>query len=172
MDTRNTIKKKKGFTLFEVVLAVVIIGGSGVVMTRGIADNSRMTQDREQRMIAERLIRNEVEQLRANDPLTSPESIDRYYDIYGNVTEPPIGCDHQACPEPAYTIRIRRTFQCIGGTIVIDKSQSEFPGSCTTQNPVADFRISATLDRRSGASQETTIERVITVGSTSRYSTW
>ena len=150
-----------GFTFFEVVLALALLGISLLLLVEQSADNTRADADRAARLVAYRTVRNEVHRLRAADPFADPAT-GRFPFVYltdrtGN---------RIAAEEPgAQTVTVSRRISCVGGYADLDNATGMAPRhSCgVSAMPLAEFTIRVDFPSRYTDSGTDAIEQIITV---------
>ena len=152
---------REGFTLFEVILALALLGISLLLLVEQSADNTRADADRAARLVAHRTLRNEVHRLRAADPFADPASgaFPAAYltDRAGN---------RIAATRPgAQTVTVERRVICEGGAAERDNATAppERHGCGVARMPLAEFTIRVVFPSRYTETGTGSVEQTITV---------
>jgi len=152
---------RAGFTFFEVVLALALLGVSLLMLVQHSADNTRGDADRAARLVAHRTLRNEVHRLRASEPMASPAAgtfpVTYLTDRAGN---------RIATPRPgAQTVTISRELRCLGGAAERDNATAppNTYGCSIADMPLAEFTIRVAFPARGSDDGTAAVEQVITV---------
>lgn len=152
---------REGFTFFEVVLALALLGISLLMLVEQSAEGTRGDADRRARLVAHRTLRNEVHRLRASDPMASP-AVGTFPFTY--LTDP--AGNRIAAPRPgAQTVTIARELRCLGGSAERDNATaaSTSYGCSPGAMPLAEFTIRVVFPTRQTEDGTATVEQVITV---------
>jgi prepilin-type N-terminal cleavage/methylation domain-containing protein len=103
-----------GFTFFEVILALALLGIALLMLVQQSADGTRADSDRAARMVAHRTVRNEVQRLRASDVMTGAFPSTFHTDRAGS---------RIAAPAPgAQAVVVERRVRCLGGDELRDNA--------------------------------------------------
>lgn len=152
---------REGFTFFEVVLALALLGVSLLMLVQQSADGTRGDAERAARLVAHRTVRNEVHRLRASDPMANPTAgafpFTYLTDRAGN---------RIAAARPgAQTVTISRELRCLGGSAERDNATapSTSYGCSLGSMPLAEFTIRVVFPTRQSEDGTATVEQVITV---------
>ena len=148
---------REGFTLFELILALALLGISLLMLVQQSAENTRGDVDRAARLVAHRTLRNEVERLRASDPMAGTFPASFVTDRAGNVT---------ATVQPgSQAVTVSRRIVCVGGALDRDNATSPpvshgcGPGSA----PLAEFTVRIVFPSRFTEGSTATVEQTITL---------
>lgn len=160
---------EEGFTFFEVVLALALLGISLLVLLQHSADDTRADADRAARLVAHRTLRNEVQRLRAADPLASPASasfpVSFLTDRSGNLIA-------SAAPG-AQAVTVSRSIRCLGGAEVRDNATapSTQAGCGAGSGPVAEFTVRVVFPSRYTEDGTSALEQTVTLWPRDRHGT-
>lgn len=147
-------KSAAGFTLYGVVIAILLFGFALHPLVSTLASNTRMATDRQERMDAERILRNEVAVLSAADPESVPSLRTYQADRTG-----------RSSADGPYAVVTRRTVRCAIGSAPSDNAIEPPPAGCPTGGVVHDFSITVTFPRVAGTNEEGILTRQFAVGS-------
>jgi len=159
----------EGFTFFEVVLALALLGISLLVLLQHSADDTRADADRAARLVAHRTLRNEVQRLRAADPLANPASgsfpVSFFTDRAGNVMA--------AAASGSHAVTVSRRIRCLGGAEVRDNATapSMQAGCGAGAGPVAEFTVRVVYPSRYTQDGTSALEQTITLWPRDRHGT-
>jgi prepilin-type N-terminal cleavage/methylation domain-containing protein len=162
---------EEGFTLFEVILALALLGISLLTLVQHSADNTRADADRAARLVAHRTLRNEVQRLRASDPLADPASgafpVSFFTDRAGNQVA--------AAAPGSQAVTVSRRIRCLGGAEVRDNATA--PGTqagCgSSSGPVAEFTVRVVFPSRYTEDGTSALEQTVTLWPRDRHgSAW
>jgi prepilin-type N-terminal cleavage/methylation domain-containing protein len=130
-----TRRPPSGFTLFEVTLALALLGIALLTLVQQSADNTRADSDRAARLVAHRTLRNEVQRLRASDPMVDTYPFAYSTDRAGNRVLTPTNSSQ--------SVSVERRIRCLGGDEVRDNATaaSQQSGCAAGTSPLAEFTI-------------------------------
>lgn len=149
--------KRDGFSVFELVLALALLGVALLVLVEYSAESSRGDVDRAARLVAHRTLRNEVERLRASDPMAGSFPASFFTDRAGTVI---------AAPETgSHSVTVSRRVICEGGALDRDNTTSPpaAHGCGPERAPLAEFTILVVFPSRYTADGTARVEQVITL---------
>lgn len=149
--TLRSDERRSGFTLYEVVVALVLLGIAVPPLLNGLAANTRFATDRGERAAAERVLRNEAE-LVAAAPAAIPPSRSYRSDRSG-----------RPAVSGRFLVQTRRTTRCGIGSPPQDNLLERPPGGCSVGGVIADFAVSVTFPRMAGSADADTITTHISV---------
>lgn len=144
--------RRSGFTLYEVVVALVLLSIAVPPILNGLAANTRIATDRGERTAAERVLRNEVSLLAAAPAAVQSSRSYR--------------ADRSGRPDPGgrFLVETRRSTRCGIGPPLNDNLLERPPGGCSVGGVIADFAVSVTFPRVAGSADEGTITSHVSVG--------
>lgn len=127
---------RDGFTLIEVLLAMVLFAVGAVALSSHTSAARKQDKDREVRLMAHRIAHNEVEHARSADPWTASASSTLLFDRTGAPTT-------ATGPTPwVYRATVTRAVSCTGGTMVQDNALAPTPtGGCAATRPTHQFAV-------------------------------
>ena len=147
----------EGFTLFELILALALLGISLLVLLEQSAENTRGDVDRAARLVAHRTLRNEVERLRASDPMAGTFPVTFHTDRAGNVIA--------AAATGSHEVTVGRRVVCLGGAL--DRDNATSPpvayGCGLGSAPMAEFTVRVVFPSRYTEGATATVEQVVTL---------
>jgi prepilin-type N-terminal cleavage/methylation domain-containing protein len=143
---------RSGFTLYEVVVALVLLSIAVPPILNGLTANTRVATDRGERTAAERVLRNEASLLAAA-PAAVPSSRSYRADRSGRVD-----------PAGRFLVETTRTTRCGVGQPLTDNLLERPLGGCSIGGVIADFAVSVTFPRVAGSADAGTITTHISVG--------
>lgn len=141
-----------GFTLYELVAAILLVGLAVHPLVTTLSSNTRIATDRQHRLDAERLLRNEAALLAAADPAAVPPSRTYRADRSG-----------RASAAGAFRVSARRAVRCGVGGAPRDNASAPPVAGCTVGGVVADYTVSVTYPRAAGAGDTGTITHTFSV---------
>lgn len=144
-----------GFTLYEIVVAILLLGLAVHPLLSTLASTTRISTDRQQRLDAERVLRNEVALLAAADPAEVPAERAYRADRSG-----------RAAPGGPFRVRTRRTVRCGVGSPLPDNASAPPVAGCTAGGVVADYVATVTFPRAAASVDSSTVTRVFSVAGT------
>ena len=135
---------RAGMTLYEMVVAILLLGVALHPLLSTLSSNTRISTDRQARLDAERVLRNEVALLAAADPATLPAERDYRADRTG-----------RAVPEGSFRVTVRRSVRCGLGSAPPDNASAPPPAGCAAGGAVADYTVSVAFPRSAGGEDGT-----------------
>lgn len=168
-SVRMTRRGQEGFTFFEVVLALALLGISLLTLVQYSADNTRADADRSARLVAHRTLRNEVQRLRASDPMANPASgtfpVSFFTDRAGNRIA--------AAAPGSQAVTVSREIRCLGGAEVRDNATAPNTqaGCGAGSGPVAQFTVRVVFPSRYTDDGTSALEQTITLWPRDRHGT-
>jgi len=159
---------RDGFTLFEVILALLLLGVSLLMLVEQSAENTRRDTDRAARLVAHRTLRNEVQRLRASDPLAAPAEGGAFPATYFTDRT---GSRIAAAAPGAHTVTVERETVCLGGGYQRDNASAPDPsaGCPPGRAPAARFTVRVTFPSRSTGTGTADVEQTITLWPRDRH---
>ncbi len=160
---------QEGFTFFEVILALALLGISLLTLVQHSADNTRADADRAARLVAHRTLRNEVQRLRASDPMADPASgtfpVSFFTDRAGNRIA--------AAAPGSHAVTVSRRIRCMGGAAVRDNATAPNTqaGCGAGSGPVAEFTVRVVFPSRHADGGTSAVEQTITLWPRDRHGT-
>jgi type II secretory pathway pseudopilin PulG len=154
-----------GFTFFEVILALALLGIALLMLVQQSADSTRADSDRAARLVAHRTLRNEVQRLRAADPMADAFPFTFHTDRAGN---------RIATPAPgAQTVLVERRVRCLGGDELHDNATapSAQAGCAPGTSPLAEFTLRVVYPSRYTADGTATLVQTVTLWPRDRHGT-
>lgn len=168
-SVRGSRRGQEGFTFFEVILALALLGISLLTLVQHSADNTRADADRAARLVAHRTLRNEVQRLRASDPMANPASgtfpASFFTDRAGNrIAAAALG---------SQAVTVSRRIRCLGGGEVRDNATAPNTqaGCGAGSGPVAEFTVRVVFPSRYTDDGTGTVEQTITLWPRDRHGT-
>jgi len=160
---------QEGFTYFELVLALALLGVSLLTLVQHSADNTRADADRNARLVAHRTLRNEVQRLRASDPMANPAS--GTFPV-GFLTDR-AGTQIAAAAPGSQAVTVSRRIRCLGGDEVRDNATapSTQAGCGPGSGPVAEFTVRVVFPSRYTEDGTSALEQTITLWPRDRHGT-
>jgi type II secretory pathway pseudopilin PulG len=165
MSIRRDRSGQEGFTFFEVILALALLGISLLTLVQYSADNTRADTDRAARLVAHRTLRNEVQRLRAADPLSGTFPASFLTDRAGNQV---------AAAEPgSQAVTVSRRIRCLGGAEVRDNATAPNTqaGCGAGSGPVAEFTVRVVFPSRYTDDGTSALQQTITLWPRDRHGT-
>ncbi len=168
-SARHPLRGEEGFTLFEVILALALLGISLLTLVQHSADNTRVDADRGARLVAHRTLRNEMQRLRASDPMASPASgpfpVHFFTDRAGNQIA--------AAAPGSQAVTVSRRVRCLGGAEVRDNATAPNTqaGCGAGVGPVAEFTVRVVFPSRYTEGGTSALEQTITLWPRDRHGT-
>lgn len=165
MTRRKLHRPTCGFTLFEVTLALALLGIALLMLVQQSADGTRADSDRAARLAAHRTLRNEVQRLRASDPMADAFPFTFHTDRAGN---------RVATPGPGtQAVSVERRIRCLGGDEVRDNATapSELAGCGPGTSPLAEFTLRIVYPSRYTADATATLVQTLTLWPRDRHGT-
>ena len=159
--TRST----SGFTLFEVTLALALLGIALLMLVEQSAGGTRADSDRAARLVAHRTLRNEVQRLRAADPMADAFPFTFHTDRAGN---------RVAAPGPGtQEVSVERRIRCLGGAELRDNAAapSAQAGCAPDASPLAEFTLRVVYPSRYTADSTGTLVQTLTLWPRDRHGT-
>lgn len=141
-----------GFTLYELIVAILLVGIAVHPLVSTLSSNTRIAADRQQRLDAERLLRNEVALLAAADPGAVPASRAYHADRAG-----------RAAAAGEFQVTSRRRVRCGVGGAPRDNASAAPVAGCTAGGVVADYTVAVSFPRAAGAGDTGTITSTFSV---------
>jgi type II secretory pathway pseudopilin PulG len=168
-SVRRPRRGQEGFTFFEVILALALLGISLLTLVQHSADNTRADADRAARLVAHRTVRNEVQRLRASDPMADPASgtfpVSFFTDRAGNQIA--------AAAPGSQAVTVSRRIRCMGGGAMRDNATAPNTqaGCGTGSGPVAEFTVRVVFPSRYTDGGTSALEQTITLWPRDRHGT-
>lgn len=139
-------RRTAGFTMYEVVVGVLLLGVAVHPLVRTLAVDTRMATDRRDRLDAARLLRNEAALRAATDPGSVPAP--RRYRA---------GRDGREAADGAFEVDVSSTLRCLDG-------RGPGPsGTCPPGGAVVDHRVRVRLPRAAGDPRADTLVHAVSV---------
>jgi prepilin-type N-terminal cleavage/methylation domain-containing protein len=154
-----------GFTLFEVILALALLGIALLMLVQQSADSTRADSDRAARLVAHRTLRNEVQRLRAADPMADAFPFTFHTDRAGN---------RVATPGPGtHAVLVERRVRCLGGDEISDNATapSAQAGCAPGTSPLTEFTLRVVYPSRYTAGGTATLVQAVTLWPRDRHGT-
>jgi prepilin-type N-terminal cleavage/methylation domain-containing protein len=123
------MKRAHGFTLYEMVVAILLLGIALHPVMSTLSSTTRISTDRQARLDAERLVSNEVALLAAADPAAVPAERDYRADRSG-----------RARSDGFFRVQVRQSVRCAA-----EATGHLPPDGCPTAGADGDRTISRTL---------------------------
>jgi type II secretory pathway pseudopilin PulG len=139
-------RPEAGFTLYEIVVAILLLGLAVHPLLSTLSSNTRISTDRQQRLDAQRVLMNEVALLAAADPATVPAERGYRADRTG-----------RAAAGAPFRVRTRRTVRCGVGRGMADNAAAPPVLGCADGGAVADYSVSVTFPRAAASTDSGTI---------------
>jgi type II secretory pathway pseudopilin PulG len=146
-------RRTAGFALYGVVIAMLLLGFALHPIVGTLATNTRIATDRQERLAAERVLRNEIAVLTAADP-----------DAVAAFRTYRVDRTGRTAAGGRYSIVTRRTVRCSVGGAPRDNASDPPPSGCSAGGVVHDYSIAVTFPRSAGASETGSITRSFAVG--------
>lgn len=143
-------RRAAGFTLYELIVAVVLLGIAVHPLLSIIATDSQTATDRQDRLNAARALANEAALLAASDPALIPPV--RSYRVSASGQTSPVG---------AYVVTTTKTVRCGVGGSVSDSPTAQLPLACP--GGVADYNVAVSFPRSAGGQETGTITTQVSV---------
>lgn len=141
--TRSTPLNEAGFTLYEIVVALIVLAVALHPIVTTLSANNRISTDRRDRLDAERVLRNETALLMASDQGLVWESRAYHADRSGRVNDAGI-----------FEVETRRSVRCDVGQAPFDNDAAPPIAGCTRGGVVVDYRVSVRFPRSAGGAEE------------------
>lgn len=148
-------RRDAGFTLYELVVAVLLLGVALHPLLRVLAADTQTATDRQGRLNAARALANEAALLAATDPALVPAA--RSYRV---------AASGQTSATGAYLVSTTKSVRCGVGGAVPDSPTAPPPLGCAVGGAVADYRITVTFPRSAGAQESGTVSTVVSIPAT------
>ena len=145
-------RRDAGFTLYQLVVAVFLLGVAVHPLITIVAADTQTASDRQGRLNAARALANEAALLAATDPVLIPAT--RTYRV---------GASGQTSATGAYLVTTTKTVRCGVGGVVPDSPTVPPPLGCSVGGAVADYRIAVTFPRMAGGAETGTITTVVSI---------
>lgn len=150
--TPLTSLRRGGFTIYGVVVAVVLFGVALHPIVSTLANNTRIATDRRDRMDAERVLQNEIAILAAADPQEVPAS--RSYRADRSGREDSAG---------RFEVSSRHSIRCSVGEAPTDNVLDPPPSGCPGRGVVHDYTITVSFSRAARPGETAQITRIMAV---------
>ncbi|HEX8695578.1 MAG TPA: hypothetical protein VF746_24405 [Longimicrobium sp.] len=147
-----------GFTLYELVAAILLVGLAVHPLITTLSADTRIATDRRQRLDAERLLRNEAALLAAADPAAVPPTRTYRADRSG-----------RAAAAGVFEVTARRTVRCGVGNAPRDNASAPPVAGCAAGGVVADYTVSVTYPREAGAGETGTLTHTFSVAASAPH---
>lgn len=128
-----------GFTTYELIAAILLIGIAVLPLVDTLSANSQITADRRERLQAERLMQNETALLESSDP--ERILLPRSYTANG---------DGHADPAGAFQVTTEVSFRCGLGGAPSDNADEPLPAGCGEGGVVGDYTVTVEYPRAAG----------------------
>ena len=150
MNTQR--RRDAGFTLYELVVAVFLLGVAVHPLLTIIAADTQTATDRQGRLNAARALANEAALLAATDPALIPAT--RTYRV---------GASGQTSSTGAYLVTTTKTVRCGVGGVMPDAPTAPPPLGCAVGGAVADYSVTVTFPRSAGGEETGAVSTVVSV---------
>jgi hypothetical protein len=145
----TAVRRAAGFSLYEVVVGVFLLGVAVHPLVRTLAEDTRMATDRRDRLDAARILRNEAALLAAAYPSLLPAPRRYRADRSG-----------RAAPDGVFEVTARSALRCVeGGPGDLAKTPA---GGCAG-GAVVDHTVTVRLPRAAGAAAADTMVQAFSV---------
>ncbi len=141
------MKRARGFTLYEMVVAILLLGIALHPVMGTLSSTTRISTDRQSRLDAERIVSNEVALLAAADPEAVPPEREYRADRSG-----------RARSDGPYGVQVRRSVRCAAET-----PGNLPPEGCPGGAVLSDYEVTVTFPSSAGADGDRTIIRTLAV---------
>lgn len=149
----NTMRRRDaGFTLYELMVAVFLLGVAVHPLLTIVAADTQAATDRQGRLNAARALANEAALLAATDPADIP--VTRTYRVSDS---------GQTSSTGAYLVTTAKTVRCGVGGVVPDAPTAPPPLGCAVGGAVADYRVTVTFPRSAGGEETGAVSTVVSV---------
>lgn len=133
----------RGFTLYEMVVAILLLGIALHPVVGTLSSTTRISTDRQARLDAERIVANEVALLAAADPETVPPVREYRADRSGRMRS-----------DGTFRVQVRRSVRCAA------ESTAPLPaGGCPGGAALADYEVTVTFPSSAGAAGDRSVTR-------------
>jgi len=145
-------RRDAGFTLYELIVAVFLLGIAVHPLVSIMAADTQTATDRQDRLNAARALANEAALLAASDP-----------EIIPPVRSYRVAASGQTSASGAYLVSTTKSVRCgVGGTIP-DSPAAPLPLGCGVGGAVADYAISVSFPRSAGGQETGTVTTLVSV---------
>jgi type II secretory pathway pseudopilin PulG len=155
MTARTAYRRTAGFTLYGVVIAILLLGFALHPIVGTLASNTRIATDRQERLSAERALHNELAVLAAADP-----------DSVAAVRAYRVDRTGQTATDGRISVGTRRTVRCSVGSAPRDNALEPPPSGCPAGGVVHDYVVTVTFPRSAGPADTGSITRYLSIGAT------
>jgi prepilin-type N-terminal cleavage/methylation domain-containing protein len=135
-------RRPAGFTLYELIVAIVLLGLAVHPLLSALAADTQTATDRQGRLNAARALANEAALLAASDPDQIPAV--RTYRV---------GPSGQTSANGDYVVLTIKTVRCGVGGSIPDAPTAPLPLGCAVGGAVADYEITVTFPRSAGGQE-------------------
>jgi type II secretory pathway pseudopilin PulG len=135
-------RRAAGFTVYELVVAILLIGIAIHPLVTTLSANTRIAADRRDRLAAERLMRNESALLDAADPELI--LLPRAYSA---------DADGRSDPAGPFLVTTEMAFRCAIGPAPSDNAADPPPARCGEGGVVADYTVTVQFPRTAGSDE-------------------
>lgn len=149
---KPTRRRDAGFTLYELIVAVFLLGVAVHPLVTIMAADTQTATDRQDRLNAARALANEAALLAASDPAVIP--LVRTYRVASS---------GQTSAGGAYLVTTTRTVRCGVGGSIPDSPTAQLPLGCAVGGAVADYSVTVTFPRSAGAHEIGTVSTLVSV---------
>jgi type II secretory pathway pseudopilin PulG len=153
MTSPTQKRRTAGFTLYGVVIAMLLLGFALHPIVGTLATNTRIATDRQERLAAERVLRNEIAVLTAADP-----------DAVAALRAYRVERTGRTAADGRFSVVTRRTVRCSVGGAPRDNASDPPPSGCSAGGVVHDYSITVTFPRSAGPTDTGSITRSFAVG--------
>jgi prepilin-type N-terminal cleavage/methylation domain-containing protein len=140
------MKHARGFTLYEMVVAILLLGIALHPVMGTLSSTTRISTDRQARLDAERIVSNEVALLGAADPVAVPSEREYRADRTG-----------RARSDGTFRVQVRQSVRCAAETPGLA------PDACPGGAVLSDYEVTVTFPSSAGAGGDRSVTRTLTV---------
>jgi prepilin-type N-terminal cleavage/methylation domain-containing protein len=141
------MKRSLGFTLYEMVVAILLLGIALHPVMGTLSSTTRISTDRQARLDAERIVSNEVALLAAADPEAVPSEREYRADRTG-----------RARSDGTFRVQVRRSVRCAAET-----PGHLAPDACPSGAVLSDYEVTVTFPSSAGAAGDRSVTRSLAV---------
>jgi prepilin-type N-terminal cleavage/methylation domain-containing protein len=143
--------RNAGFTLYELIVAIVLLGIAVHPLLTILAADTQTATDRQGRLNAGRVLANEAALLAASDPAVIADLRSYRVDSSGG-----------ASPTGEYLVVSSKAVRCgVGGSV--PDSPAQLPLGCAVGGAVADYTITVTFPRSAGGQETGSVSTRVSV---------
>jgi prepilin-type N-terminal cleavage/methylation domain-containing protein len=141
------MSRARGFTLYEMVVAILLLGIALHPVVGTLASTTRISTDRQARLDAERIASNEVALLAAAHPQDVPAEREYRADRTGRTRS-----------DGVFRVRVRHSVRCAA-----EGAATLAPGGCAAGGRLSDYEVTVTFPAAAGAGEERSLTRSLSV---------